>query len=39
VKPQPGKAASDLHLPQGKPVEIHLKIGQRNPMDWIHWVA
>jgi hypothetical protein len=39
VKPQPGKAACDLHLPQGKPVEIHLKIGQRNPMDWIHWVA
>ncbi len=37
VKPQPGEAACDLHLPEGKPVEIHLKIGQRNPMDWINW--
>jgi alpha-L-fucosidase 2 len=39
AKPQPGKAACDLHLPQGKPVEIHLKLGRRNPMDWIHWMA
>lgn len=35
--PQPGEATCDLHLPEGKPVEIHLKIGQRNPLDWINW--
>jgi alpha-L-fucosidase 2 len=39
TKPQPGEAACDLHLPEGRPVEIHLKIGQRKPMDWVHWVA
>jgi alpha-L-fucosidase 2 len=39
TKPQPGEAACDLHLPEGEPVEIHLKIGQRNPMDWVHWAA
>ncbi len=37
VKPQPGKATCDLSLPEGKPVEISLKIGQRNPLDWINW--
>lgn len=37
AKPQSGKATCDLHLPEGKPVEIHLKIGQRNPLDWINW--
>ncbi len=37
-KPKPGEAACDLHLPEGKPVEIHLKLGQRNPLDWINWV-
>ena len=25
AKPQPGQAACDLHLPQGKPVEIHFE--------------
>jgi alpha-L-fucosidase 2 len=35
--PQTGEATCDLHLPEGKPVEIHLKIGQRNPLDWINW--
>ena len=39
ARPQPGEAACDLHLPAGTPVKIHLKIGQRNPMDWVHWVA
>ncbi|MGE5326700.1 MAG: glycosyl hydrolase family 95 catalytic domain-containing protein [Deltaproteobacteria bacterium] len=39
AKPEPGKAACDLHLPEGKPVEIHLKLGQRNPLDWVNWVA
>ena len=22
-----------------KPVEIHLKLGQRNPLEWVNWVA
>ena len=39
AKPQWGMAACDLHLPEGKPVEIHLKLGRRNPMEWVHWVA
>jgi hypothetical protein len=39
AKPQPGTATCDLRLPEGKPVEIHLKLGQRNPLDWVKWVA
>ena len=31
---QPGKANCDLHLPEGKPVEIHLKLGRHKPLDW-----
>jgi hypothetical protein len=38
AKPQSGEATCDLHLPDGKQVKIHLKIGQRNPLDWINWV-
>jgi alpha-L-fucosidase 2 len=38
AKPQSGEAVCDLHLPEGKPVEVHLKIGQRNPLDWVNWV-
>jgi len=38
AKPQSGEATCDLHLPEVKPVEIHLKIGQRNPLDWVNWV-
>jgi alpha-L-fucosidase 2 len=38
AKPQSGEATCDLHLPEGKPVEVHLKIGQRNPLDWVNWV-
>jgi hypothetical protein len=34
-----GTATCDLHLPEGKPVEIHLKLGQRNPLEWVNWVA
>jgi len=30
-------ATCNLHLPEGKPVEIHLEIGNRNPLDWINW--
>lgn len=37
-KPQSGEAACDLHLPARKPVNIHLEIGHRNPLDWINWV-
>jgi alpha-L-fucosidase 2 len=36
-KPKPDEATCNLHLPEGKPVDIHLKIGQRNPLDWINW--
>lgn len=39
AKPQPGKATCDLHLPEGNPVAVHLKLGRRNPLDWVHRVA
>ena len=39
AQPQPGKAACELHLPEKKPVEIHLKLGRRNPLDWVKWVG
>jgi hypothetical protein len=32
---KPGTATCDLHLPEGKPVEMHLKIGGRQPLDWV----
>jgi alpha-L-fucosidase 2 len=32
--PQPGAAKCDLHLPEGKPVSIQLKLGRREPLDW-----
>jgi hypothetical protein len=35
AKLQPGIANCDLHLPEGKPVEIHLKLGRNNPLDWV----
>jgi alpha-L-fucosidase 2 len=38
AEPQADAATCDLHLPEGKPVKIHLKIGRRNPLDWINWV-
>ena len=38
AKPQSGEATCDLHLPEGKPVEIRLKIGRRNPLDWVNWI-
>ncbi len=37
-EPLSGQATCDLHLPERKPVEVHLKIGQRNPLDWVKWV-
>jgi alpha-L-fucosidase 2 len=33
--PQPGTANCDLHLPEGKPVEIHLGLGTHEPLDWV----
>lgn len=33
-----GAATCDLHLPGGEPVEIKLKLGRRNPLDWAQWV-
>jgi hypothetical protein len=38
-KPRQDGAACNLHLPEGKPVEVHLKLGRRNPLDWVNWVA
>jgi alpha-L-fucosidase 2 len=35
AKPQSGKADCDLHLPEGKTVELHLKLGRRNPLEWV----
>lgn len=32
--PRPGTATCDLHLPEGKPVEIHLALGRREPLGW-----
>ncbi len=34
AKPKPGEADCELHLPEGKPVEIQLKLGRRSPLDW-----
>lgn len=39
AKPQAGEAACNLHLPANSPVELHLKLGRRNPMDWVNWAA
>jgi alpha-L-fucosidase 2 len=39
ARPRPGSATCELHLPQGKPVEIHLKLGRRNPLHWANWVT
>ena len=39
AKPQSDQAACELQLPEGKPVEIRLKLGRRNPLDWVNWVA
>ncbi len=39
AKPQPGSATCDLHLPEGKPVEMHLQVGRRDPLAWVNAVA
>ena len=33
-----GKADCDLHLPEKKPVDIHLKIGRHEPLEWVDQV-
>ena len=39
AQPQSGMANCNLHLPEGKQVEIHLKLGWRNPLDWVDRVT
>ncbi len=34
ANPRRGVADCGLHLPAGKPVELHLKLGLRAPLDW-----
>jgi len=34
AKPQRGQADCNLNLPQGTPIEIHLTLGRREPLDW-----
>ena len=37
-KPKSGEATCNLNLPEGKPVEIHLELDTRNPLDWMNWI-
>ncbi len=30
-----GNADCEMHLPENKPVELQLKLGRHNPMDWV----
>ena len=39
TRPGPDSALCELHLPEGRPVEIHLRLGRRNPLDWVNHVA
>jgi hypothetical protein len=39
AKSQSGQATCELHLSENKPVEVHLKLGRRDPLDWVNWVA
>lgn len=32
---KPGTSTCDLHLPEERPVEIHLKLGRHKPLEWI----
>ena len=34
ARPKTGAANCDLHLPAGKPVELHLTLNRRVPLDW-----
>ena len=33
--PKAGMANCELHLPEGKPVDIHIKLGRHKPLDWV----
>lgn len=39
ARPEPGAANCDLHLPEGKPVAIRLKLGKHKPIEWVASVA
>ena len=39
AKPPRNQASCVLHLPEGKPVDVHLKLGERNPLDWVSWIG
>ena len=34
ARPKSGAANCDLHLPQGKQVQVNLKLGKVDPLDW-----
>jgi alpha-L-fucosidase 2 len=36
---QQGKADCEIHLPEKKPVNIHLKLGHHKPLDWVAQVS
>ena len=33
--PRRGVANCEVHLPEGKPVDIHMKLGRHQPLDWV----
>ncbi|MGD0775473.1 MAG: glycoside hydrolase N-terminal domain-containing protein [Candidatus Solibacter sp.] len=35
AQPKPDATTCQLHLPQGQPVILHLKIGSHRPSDWV----
>lgn len=39
AKPKRDQASCELHLPEGRPVDVHLKLGERNPLEWVNWIA
>ncbi len=34
-----GNADCELHLPEKRPVEIHLELGDYKPLDWVAQVS
>ena len=36
---QSGKADCDIHLPKNKAIELHLKLGNHKPLDWVAQVS
>ncbi|MGA9056023.1 MAG: glycoside hydrolase family 95-like protein [Terriglobia bacterium] len=36
---KPGTANCDLHLPEGKAVRLHLKLGAHKPIEWVAQAA